>query len=140
MIVIIREAKAEDLEQLKNLFLITRRTTFTLQPSENFQLNDYMESVAGEEVWVSEKNGIITGFISMWLQDNFIHNLFIHPDWQGLGIGGQLLKTAEERLLSPMELKVKTENLKACKFYQKHGWEEVFINEGAYEPYFTYRK
>jgi ribosomal protein S18 acetylase RimI-like enzyme len=140
MIVIIREATEEDLEQLKSLFLITRQKTFTLQPSEKFQLDDYMESVAGEEVWVAEKNGIITGFVSMWIQDNFIHNLFIHPNWQGLGIGSQLLKKAEERLVSPMELKVKTENLKACKFYQKHGWQEVFINDVYSEPYFTYRK
>ena len=140
MIIKIREAIESDTEQLRKLFLITRIQTFTSQPPEKFQLDDYAESVAGEEVWVADRHGIITGFVSMWVQDNFIHNLFVHPDWQGVGIGSQLLKKAEAQLVSPMELKVKTENLKACKFYQKHGWQEALVNESVLEPYFTYRK
>lgn len=140
MTLIIRLDQQEDIDQLKHLFLITRRHTFTAEPEENFQLNDYLESVAGEEVWVAEKNSVIVGFVSMWLQDNFIHNLFVHPTWQNQGIGKSLLKKAETRLKTPMELKVKIENLKACKFYQKHGWQEVTINSNPSEPYFTYRK
>ncbi len=140
MTLIIRKPRDEDTKELKELFLITRRKTFTLQLPEKFQLDDYDESVAGEEVWVAEKDGVIAGFVSIWLQDNFIHNLFVHPNWQGQGIGVHLLKIAEEHLECPMELKVKTENLRACKFYQKHGWQEEYANSNANEPYFSYKK
>lgn len=140
MPIIIRRDKPQDIEQLKTLFLITRLDTFIYDPPEKFKLNDYIDSVNGEEVWVAEKNNIIVGFVSMWLQDNFIHNLFVHPDWQDRGIGKRLLETAENRLHPPIELRVRIENLKACKFYQKHGWEEVGISKDAVDPHFVYRK
>lgn len=137
---IIRIATKEDFIKLKELFLITRRKTFFLQDPKTFQLNDYIDAVAGEEVWVAEQNGIIVGFVSMLLQDNFIHNLFVHPNWQNQGIGSSLLKHAESRLGCPMELKVKTYNLQACAFYQSHGWREVFVGNNSSDPFFTYRK
>ena len=63
---------------IKNLFLLTRLDTFIYDPPEKFKLEDYIDSVNGEEVWVAEQNNIILGFVSMWLQDNFIHNLFYY--------------------------------------------------------------
>jgi ribosomal protein S18 acetylase RimI-like enzyme len=140
MTLIIREPTLNDEQTLELIFLITRRKTFTSQPPESFQLSDYAESVAGEEMWVAEKNGVVVGFVSMWIKDDFIHNLFVHPDWHGLGIGSALLKKAESRLKYPMELKVKLENLIACKFYQKHGWIEVDVSHNPKEPFFSYRK
>lgn len=140
MTLIIREPTLNDEKTLELIFLITRRKTFTSQSPETFQLSDYAESTAGEEIWVAEIDGIVVGFVSMWVQDDFIHNLFVHPDWHGMGIGTALLKKAESRLKYPMELKVKLENLKACKFYQKHGWIEVDISQNPKEPFFSYRK
>jgi ribosomal protein S18 acetylase RimI-like enzyme len=137
---IIRMSKEQDIVQLEYLFLITRRKTFTLHPKEKFQLGDYIESVAGEEVWVADYDSLIVGFVSMWLQDNFIHNLFVHPDWQGKGIGTALLRQAESRLVKPMELKVKVGNLIACKFYQKHGWQQGELCDNDTDPCFSYRK
>jgi len=118
----IRKSRAEDTNALETLFQITRQKTFKLTPSQNFAIGDYIKSTEGEEVWVAEENGNITGFISLWLADNFIHNLFVHPYFQNQGIGKQLLKKAEERLSTPMELKVTMGNDKACHFYEKQGW------------------
>ena len=140
MTLIIREHRTTDDKALELLFLVTRRKTFTSQPPENFQLSDYAESVAGEEMWVAEMDGIVVGFVSMWVKDDFIHNLFVHPDWHAQGIGTALLKKAETRLKFPMELKVKLENLKACKFYQNHGWKEIDVSTNPKEPFFSYRK
>lgn len=140
MTLIIRESTLLDEKILEHIFLVTRKKTFTSKLPETFKLSDYAESVAGEEIWVAELAGTVVGFVSMWVPDNFIHNLFVHPDWHRLGIGSELLKKAETRLQYPMELKVKLENLKACKFYQKHGWLEVDISQNPKEPFFTYRK
>lgn len=137
---IIREPKEKDQKTLELIFLITRKKTFIPRPAEIFSLEDYHESVAGEEMWVAEQDGVVVGFVSMWVDDNFIHNLFVHPDWHGLGIGSALLKKAESRLKFPMELKVRLENSKACQFYQKHGWVQVDLSPDPKEPYFCYRK
>jgi ribosomal protein S18 acetylase RimI-like enzyme len=137
---IIREAKNEDTDALEEIFLITRQKTFKLTPSQNFNIGDYKKSTEGEEVWVAEENGNIAGFISLWLPDNFIHNLFVHPDYQGRSIGQQLLKKAEERLSRPMALKVTLENIRACLFYEKHGWKKISVHENEKEPYILFGK
>jgi len=67
-------------------------------------------------------DGTIVGFISVYLQDNFIHNLFIHPQYQGQGFGKNLLLFAEDKLLRPMTLEIAMDNLKVCTFYEKYGW------------------
>lgn len=136
----IREAKNEDIDELEIIFQITRQKTFKLTPSENFNIGDYKKSTEGEEVWVLEENGNIAGFISLWLPDNFIHNLFVHPDFQGRCIGQQLLEKAEERLCRPMALKVSMGNVKACFFYEKNGWRKISTHEDEQEPYILFRK
>lgn len=140
MAIIIREATAYDTKALEELFLLTRKETFTTRPLQTFKLSDYGTSVEGEEVWLAEDNQVIVGFISLWLQDNFIHNLFVHPDWQKRGIGSALLKKAEERLSRPIELKIAMDNLNACRFYEKKGFECVATHSDAPEPYLLYRK
>lgn len=136
----IRKAKEDDTEKLATLFLITRQKTFKSAPPQKFKMGDYKESVVAEEVWIAEEDGDIVGFVSLWRPDNFIHNLFVHPDWQNQGIGQKLLKKAEKRLSFPMELKVTTDNIKAQKFYQKHGWEKVALRDDVPEPYFLFKK
>lgn len=136
----IREASNEDTDALEKLFQLTRQKTFQSIPSEKFKIGDFKKSTEGEEVWVAEKSKIIVGFVSLWFPDNFMHNLFVHPNWQGQGIGEQLLKKAEERLSCPMELKVTIDNARVKRFYQKHGWHEIAIHEDATEPYILFRK
>lgn len=136
---IIRKAKEEGIGALEILFKLTRQKTFISISPDKFNISDYKKSVEGEEVWVAEESGDIIGFISLWLPDNFIHNLFIHPNWQGRGIGQQLLKKAEDCLSLPIELKVTADNFKARIFYEKHGWKKIsFENDG--QDYVLYRK
>jgi GNAT superfamily N-acetyltransferase len=70
----------------------------------------------------------------------FIHNLFIHPIHQKCGNGTQLLKVAEKNLGRPMTLKIAMDNLKACGFYEKHGWHKVSVHEDTLEAYTLYKK
>lgn len=138
--IIIRQAKEEDQQALENIFYITRQITFNVTLNVLLKKEDYEKSVAGEEVWVAQIRDEIVGFISLWLLDNFIHNLFIHPNWQNKGIGKKLLQKAEERLLFPITLKVTLHNYKACQFYLSQGFEEVSIHKDPTEPYILYRK
>lgn len=137
---IIRQAAEYDLQELEELFLMTRRATFNTRPPEMFKLADYKESVEGEEVWVVEHNQILVGFISFWRPKRFIHNLFVHPNWQKQGFGSMLLKQAEECLRLPLSLRVEMDNLGVCAFYEKNGFEYISTHPAPEDRYVVYRK
>lgn len=136
----IRKAKPEDTPQLETLFQLSRQKTFTSRPEDEFQIGDYAKSVEEDEVWVAEENGDVVGFVCTYPADNFVHNLFVHPDDQGKGIGSRLLQTAEANLLIPMTLKITMDNIKACVFCEKHDWHQVSVYEDAEEPYILYKE
>jgi GNAT superfamily N-acetyltransferase len=71
---------------------------------------------------------------------HFVHNLFVEKGFQNQGIGTLLLHKAEETLTYPMDLKIAMDNLDACSFYQKQGWEEISVHANEAEPYVLYRK
>ena len=135
----IREEKPLDIPILEEIFLITRRATFKNRSNE-FHIGDYIQSTADDQVFVAEINGIISGFVSIYSQDNFIHNLFVAPQYQRQGFGSKLLLFAESYLSYPITLKVDIDNLKACQFYEKYGYYKVAEFNKAPEPYILYRK
>ena len=139
MSMIIREAQEEDIQELEKLFQITRQQTFKHRDLSEFKIGDYVQSTKEDVVWVAVKNGKIAGFISVFIPD-FIHNLFVDRLFQNQGIGTQLLQKAEEHLADRIELKIALDNLGACQFYQKHGWQEVSVHRDEPEPYLLYRK
>lgn len=140
MQLIIRQPQPEDQKNLEQIFLIAREVTFIPQPGEIFRLNDYSESIIGEEVWVAEKDSTVVGFVSFKIQDDFVHNLFVHPNWHRMGVGSALLKTAESRLQHPIELRVRLENWKACNFYEKNGWIQYERHVNSEDQYYRYLK
>lgn len=135
----IRNYITSDIERLEEVFLITRQTTFEDRKGE-FTIGDFVESTVSDHVWVAEIDNIIVGFISVYLQDNFIHNLFVDPQYQGCSVGSKLLLFAEDKLLRPMTLKIAIDNLKACSFYEKYGWYNAGEFNEAPEPYILYKK
>jgi putative acetyltransferase len=50
--------------------------------------------------------------------------LFVAPEFQGGGIGGRLMRKAKE-LRSELDLTVYKMNLRAVRFYERHGFEVV---------------
>ena len=82
------------------------------------------------EGWVCESGGTIVGFSIADLQDNNIWALFIHPDYEGQGIGKELHRLMLDWYFSQTEKTVwlSTEpNSRAEKFYRISGWSETGI-------------
>lgn len=136
----IREAQKTDIEELENLFFIVCKKTFTKEVLEKFKIEDFQSSIENEKIFIAEKDNTIVGFISFFSGTySFIHNLFIHPNWQNKGVGKQLLKKVMQELQPPIELEVLTHNTKACTFFETHGWKKVSLQENTTDPYFVYR-
>lgn len=74
------------------------------------------------EAFVFEEAGRVVGFVAMIGHE--VGGLFVAPDWQGQGIGRQLLDHV--RLSQPvLELNVFEANTRARRFYEAYGFVVV---------------
>jgi GNAT superfamily N-acetyltransferase len=118
----IRPSTAEDIRDLKKLFLEARQSTFTWAEPGAFRLDDFEQETYGEKILVAIREDEIAGFISLWEYDHFIHHLYIRNEMQGKGIGSALLEAAVHAVGYPLRLKCLEKNTKALSFYQKKGF------------------
>ncbi|MFJ8526741.1 GNAT family N-acetyltransferase [Bacillus sp. NPDC094106] len=125
----IRVANELDYPVLRMIYLESRRKSFHWADMEEMTLEDFDKHTVGEYIILAEENNRILGFASLYLPENFIHNLFVHPDFSGKGVGGELLHASIEKMNKPLRLKCVSENEKAMKFYENNGWKKV-VEEG----------
>jgi GNAT superfamily N-acetyltransferase len=83
---------------------------------------------SGAEIWLSEQGGIIAGFIAF--RPGWVDHLYVHPDFQGRGIGSGLLEWAK---VSADSLRLWTFqcNVGARRFYERHGFQVEEETDGS---------
>lgn len=133
--IIIRKIKDVDLDELRKLFYNIQFKEFAWIDNEKLILSDFDKSTEGEVVFVAEFNNMIIGFISIWGEDNFIHNLFVHESYRKCGVASKLIEKAIDAFGKPLTLKCVKANKKSVSFYLKNHWkilkEEVGV-DGSY--------
>jgi putative acetyltransferase len=80
-------------------------------------------------LWVAEINGSVQGFLA--LEDHFVDQFFITPDWYGHGLGSMLMQEAKAVYPSHLELDCAQQNIRACRFYEHHGF--IAMKHGIHE-------
>lgn len=118
----IRPFVEADRAVLRRLFLEIRRQVFVWMDPEQLDITEFDAATADELVLVAEGDGCPVGFISLWLPENFVHNLFVSPDWQNRGVGTRLLEAGKRHLGRPAHLKCSIHNTHARTFYESRGW------------------
>ena len=118
----IRLFTGRDRDALRGLYLAARRHAFHWLAATDFQLEDFDRDTEGELIWVAAEGDRPVGFISVWEPENFIHNLFVHPDATGLGVGSALLDRSLDEIGRPATLKCLSQNKRAREFYLAKGW------------------
>ena len=92
--------------------------------------------------WVCEVNGAITGFAIADLQAHNIWALFVHPGYEGMGIGRQLHQLMLNWYFAQTQQTVwlGTEpNTRAEQFYTRKGWAAAgTVNKGEVKFEMTY--
>ncbi|WP_139997446.1 GNAT family N-acetyltransferase [Paenibacillus paridis] len=126
----IRAANQSDYPELRMVYLESRRKSFHWAVAEEMALEDFNKHTVEEYIILAEKDNHILGFASLYLPDDFIHHLFVHPDFLGKDVGGQLVNASIEKMNKPIRLKCISKNQKAMKFYEYNGWKKV-VEEGA---------
>jgi GNAT superfamily N-acetyltransferase len=127
MTITIREAKIEDITEIQ---IVRNSVKENILSDPNLVTDKDCEeflTVRGKG-WVCEVDGKIQGFAIADLKESNIWALFLHPDYEKMGIGTRLqsqmlewyFQQGKEKVWLGTEPKSRAES-----FYRKSGWKEV---------------
>lgn len=131
----IQKAKKEEYDDLRRIFFNSRQENFNWMEPDSINLDDFDSSTKGELILTAKINNEIAGFISIWEEDKFIHNLFVSSNFQRCGVGKALIGEAVKVVGLPLTLKCVKANENALNFYLSQGFtieEEVTEKEPYY--------
>lgn len=133
----IRPYDEADRPFLRTLYLASRKHTWTWM-EDDFQLEDFDRAVMGETILVAERDGHLLGFASIFTQENFLHNLFIDPQYQGTGAGSALLHASEKMFTRTGSLKCLVKSKNSVGFYLAKGWEIISTGDSPKGEYYLF--
>lgn len=119
---LIRKSEMRDFKNLERLYFHARKKLPWID-QRFVSVNDFRKDTEGETIWVGEIQQDIVAFVSVWIQENFIHHLYLQPGFEGKGYGSQLLASCIEEIGLPARLKCNSKNERALSFYQRLGWK-----------------
>ena len=126
----IRVAEIKDIYEIqvvRNLVKENRLSDPALVPDSDVE--DYITRRG--KGWVCEIDGAVVGFAIADIIDNNIWALFIHPDFERIGIGKKLHSEMLNWYFSQTDKTVwlgTSPKTRAELFYRKAGWKEVGIH------------
>ena len=127
---IFREANVGDIKQIQ--FVRNAVTENTLSEPTLVQDEDVAEYITKRgKGWVCVIHSEVVGFSIVDLIDNNIWALFVHPDYEGDGIGKKLHNMMIDWYFTQTKEKVwlgTSPNTRAEKFYRMQGWQEMGVH------------
>ncbi len=87
------------------------------------------EVVPRMETWVAEIGGRVVAM--MVLDEAGIGHLYVDPPWHRQGIGSRLMELAKERRPGGLELYTFQVNVRARRFYERHGFVVAMLGDGS---------
>ena len=135
---IIRSSRIEDFEQLIELEHLIWNYTNTPMPMAWDSIADYAEHFPPGSQFVAIMEGRVAGNMSVKYPTPLECNrhvweiaIGVHPDFQGKGVGSQLLQFLDEEGrkygIRKISLRVLSTNKPAIAFYKKNGYREQGI-------------
>lgn len=119
-----RRATHGDIEAMSRIRLAVRQNVLSDPGKVTRQMyEDYLELLG--RGWVAEADGCIAGFSYANATDASIWALFVAPEFEGMGIGKQLLKLATDWLFEQGSDCVRLSTGAATRaelFYARQGW------------------
>jgi len=123
---LIREYEPDDFDAVTILWRIARERSMPEFQREKghffYEDQNYFKDqiLKKNKVWVVEKDNRLIAFMAM--ENEFIDQLYAHPDFWRMGIGETLLNFARERSSEHVWLYTLQVNVNARAFYEKNGF------------------
>ena len=133
----IKPATVADHAALAQIYLTDRQQDFPWVPQP--KLADFEQDSRGELILVAWIDGQRAGFSSFYRLANFIHLLFVAPDFRQQGVGAALLTELRQYATAPLTLKCVMANEPALRFYSRVGFQIVKADRDALPPNYTLR-
>jgi ribosomal-protein-alanine N-acetyltransferase len=90
---------------------------------------------------VDETDGVVTAYAGLCTygpHEAYIQTIAVAPAMQGRGIGTALLTTlideAARRGVAHLDLEVRADNETAQRLYERHGFTQIAVRRGYYQP------
>lgn len=141
---IIRVYRSSDFDAIVALWYRTWHQTFPhLQhpyPYSAWEARFREELVVQGAIWVAEIENQIVGFIVMFVDQQWIDQLFVDAQYQSQGIGAALLDQAKAICPQGLTLCTLQENLRARSFYERQGFKpgKKSVNPFNHQPKIEY--
>lgn len=135
---VLRPGTTDDAAALADLFIAARQAAFPAMPRPvhpPHDIHDWFRELLNvdpsneRETWVAEQAGELVGYLV--LDPEWLDSLYVRPDLVGAGIGTVLLDLAKSLRPDGFGLWVFESNVRAQRFYLRHGLVEVERTDGA---------
>ena len=127
---IYREAEITDITQMQ--FVRNSVKENMLSDPALVPDKDYVEYMTKRgKAWVCERDKTIVGFAMVDLIENNVWALFVHPDFEAMGIGKKLHQVMIDWYFVHTKEKIwlgTAPHSRAEKFYRMQGWKEVGVH------------
>jgi GNAT superfamily N-acetyltransferase len=123
---IIRPALPHEYDEVARVWMDSWVST-GLSEASNFLLANLRARVrqeieGGWSLFVADDDGNFAAMLALHLPDRYLDQLFVAPEYQGKGIGRQLLAFTRQQLPDEIWLRCVRENEKAWRWYEREGF------------------
>jgi putative acetyltransferase len=80
------------------------------------------ELVPNASITVAERAAALVGFVTIEPRTGYLDQIVVAPESWGAGVAEALLEEAKRVCPRKIELQVNTDNARAIRFYEKHGF------------------
>ncbi len=130
---ILRPATPDDAPAIARVMRAAFRVSLPFLPEIHTEAEDLSfvaeRMLPNKIVWVATVTDAVVGFVAF--DEDWIDQLYIHPDYQGRGIGPRLLGKALDAG-KPKQLWAFQQNDRARRFYEARGFKPVEFTDGAH--------
>lgn len=130
----LRRALNNDAVNVAKVYIRTRRAAIPLIPQYTHTDDEVREWISSiviplQDTWIAEtENRNIVAMMS--LENGWIDQLYVDPEWSGQGIGSSLIQLAKKRYPKRLALWTFESNIGARRFYERHGFYEAERTDG----------
>jgi ribosomal protein S18 acetylase RimI-like enzyme len=144
----IRPARADEYDEVARVWMNSWVST-GLEDASNFLLAKLRARVPQEiekgwSLYVADEQGTLAAMLALHLPDRYLDQLFVAPEYQGNGLGRQLLAFTRNHMPDEIILRCVRENEKAWRWYEREGFvfekEQVEPMTGFVMKYYRWTK